>query len=62
MKIETPLLKRLGPIPFWRSSEKCLDSLEVIYRRAALHAGKLLAKNAAAAIKTKPTVEKRSGT
>ena len=62
MKIETPILKRLGPIPFWRSSEKCLDSLEVVYRRAALHAGKLLARNAAAAINTKPAVENKSGT
>ena len=34
MKIETPILKKLGPIPFWRGSEKCLDSLERMYRRA----------------------------
>ena len=34
MKIETPVLKRLGPIPFWRGHGKCLDSLEKIYRRA----------------------------
>lgn len=35
MKIETPLLKRLGPIPFWRGHERCLDSLETIYKRAS---------------------------
>lgn len=34
MKIETPVLKRLGPVPFWRGERKCLDSLEEIYRRA----------------------------
>ena len=34
MKIETPVLKRLGPIPFWRGSVKCLDELERIYRKA----------------------------
>lgn len=34
MKIETPILKRLGPVPFWRGEKKCLDVLEAIYRRA----------------------------
>ena len=34
MKIETPILKRLGPVPFWRGSTKCLAELERIYRRA----------------------------
>lgn len=34
MKIETPILKRLGPIAFWRGEGRCLDSLERIYRRA----------------------------
>ena len=34
MKIETALLKRLGPIPFWRGENKCLDSLETMYRKA----------------------------
>jgi len=36
MKIETPILRRLGPVPFWRGSTKCLDELQRIYRRAAL--------------------------
>jgi hypothetical protein len=35
MKIETPVLRRLGAVPFWRGSVKCLDELESIYRRAA---------------------------
>ena len=34
MKIETPILRRLGPVPFWRGTTKCLDELERIYRRA----------------------------
>lgn len=34
MKIETPLLRRLGPVPFWRGEKKCLDELESMYRRA----------------------------
>ena len=34
MKIETPILKRLGPVPFWRGSTKCLDELERCYRKA----------------------------
>jgi len=34
MKIENPVLKRLGPIPFWRGCEKCLPALERIYRTA----------------------------
>ena len=34
MKIESPVLKRLGPVPFWRGSSKCLDELQRMYRRA----------------------------
>ena len=44
MKIESPVLKRLGPVPFWRGESRCLDSLEAIYRRAAEKAQKALAK------------------
>lgn len=42
MKIETPILMRLGPVPFWRGREKCLDTLEEIYRRARERSGRLL--------------------
>lgn len=35
MKIETPVLKRLGPIPFWRGLQKCLDELDVMYIKSA---------------------------
>ena len=34
MKVETPILKRLGPVPFWRGEGRCLDELEKIYRKA----------------------------
>lgn len=34
MKTEVPVLKRLGPVPFWRGEKKCLDELNRIYRRA----------------------------
>jgi len=44
MKIETPVLKRLGPVPFWRGERKCLDSLEEIYRRAMEKAKEILAR------------------
>ena len=29
-----PLLKRLGPVPFWRGDRRCLDALGRIYKRA----------------------------
>ena len=45
MKVETPILKRLGPIPFWRGRERCLDSLESIYRRAAEKARRAICYN-----------------
>ena len=38
MKIESAVLKRLGPIPFWRGERKCLDELNRIYRKAAAFA------------------------
>lgn len=43
MKIETPILKRLGPVPFWRGTVRCLDELQRIYNRAAEAARKELA-------------------
>ena len=47
MKIETPILKRLGPIPFWRGEKRCLDSLETIYRRAMESAQSALTRGGA---------------
>lgn len=40
MKIESPVLKRLGPIPFWRGEKKCLEELNRIYKKAAEAAAK----------------------
>ncbi len=34
MKIETPILRRLGPVPFWRGNDKCLAELEKMYKKA----------------------------
>lgn len=34
MKVETPVLKRLGPVPFWRGTGKCLTELERVYKKA----------------------------
>ena len=44
MKIETPVLRRLGPVPFWRGSERVLDALESAYARASAKARALLSK------------------
>jgi uncharacterized Zn finger protein len=30
-----PLLRRLGPLPFWRGEERFLDALQTVYARAA---------------------------
>lgn len=34
MKIESSVLKRLGPVPFWRGEKKCLAELNRIYKKA----------------------------
>ncbi len=34
MKSESAVLRRLGPVPFWRGERKCLDVLGEIYSRA----------------------------
>ncbi len=44
MKVESAVLKRLGPVPFWRGERKCLDSLEPIYRRAVENARRIMVK------------------
>lgn len=43
-KTESPVLKRLGPVPFWRGERKCLDVLAEIYRRAMESARKNMVK------------------
>ena len=48
MKIETPILKRIGPVPFWRGRERCLDALESVYKRAAEKARRALLASASA--------------
>ena len=35
MKIESPVLRRLGPVPFWRGESKCLEALQRIYKKAS---------------------------
>jgi hypothetical protein len=43
MKEEFPVLKRLGPIPFWRGERRCMSELEEMYRRASRLAADVLA-------------------
>jgi len=44
MKVESPVLRRLGPVPFWRGERKCLEALEEIYRRAVENARRNMVK------------------
>ena len=44
MKIESTVLKRLGPVPFWRGSGKCLDELQRIYKKASEAAAQKLGR------------------
>ncbi len=44
MKIESPVLRRLGPVPFWRGTKKCLTELDLVYRRATEAASRALAE------------------
>ena len=53
MKIETPILRRLGPIPFWRGSERCLDGLERIYRKAIVAADERLGIDPKASVRSR---------
>jgi len=45
MKLGSTAINRLGAIPFWRSEEKCLESLALLYERAADKARAALEKN-----------------
>ena len=47
MKIESPVLRRLGPVPFWRGTKKCLPELDAVYRRARESAESALASGEA---------------
>ena len=42
-KKESAVLKRLGPVPFWRGERKCLDVLGEMYARAMESASRRLA-------------------
>ena len=53
MKIETPMLRRLGPVPFWRGETKCLDELERIYRRARTVASERMCRSLESSPKSK---------
>ena len=34
MKSDIPVLEKLGPVPFWRGTEKCREALAEMYRKA----------------------------
>ena len=42
MKKLPAVLRRLGPVPFWRGEEKCLDALARMYERAVAAANRRL--------------------
>ena len=42
MRNDPPVLRRLGPVPFWRGEQRCLSVLEPIYRRAMENAHNIL--------------------
>ena len=44
MRNDPPVLRRLGPVPFWRGEQKCLSVLEPIYRRAMENAHDILGR------------------
>ena len=44
MKIESPVLRRLGPVPFWRGTVKCLEELQRIYKKASASAAAKLGR------------------
>lgn len=34
MKIDLAVLRRMGPIPFWRGEKKFMDQMELLYKKA----------------------------
>ena len=60
MKSESAVLKRLGPVPFWRGERKCLDLLSEMYRRAMERAQTRLHNACPPALRPK-TASRRDG-
>ena len=52
MRSDPPVLRRLGPVPFWRGEQKCHSVLEPIYRKAM--------ENARSALGRAPSEDKES--
>ena len=52
MRSDPPVLRRLGPVPFWRGEQKCLSVLEPIYRGAM--------ENARSALERAPAEDKEA--
>lgn len=46
LKAEVKVIKRLGPVPFWRGERRCVEQLEEIYRKAMECAQSALSRNA----------------
>lgn len=55
MKIDSPVLKRLGPVPFWRGTKKCIPELDLVYRRARQAAEKALSSENSADLPARRT-------
>ena len=41
MKNEVPVVRRMGPVPFWRGERRIKEQLEEIYRKAIEKAERL---------------------
>lgn len=50
MKQEFEVLKKLGPVPYWRGERKCMDALESVYRAAKAKADAILHREEVAAV------------
>ena len=61
MKTDFPVLRRLGPVPFWRGEKKCLDELNRIYSRASAAALEALGSQASGASAKAPPPTRRRG-